>query len=100
VAKMWQIKIHRLVVNEDLKRIDKSDRLNIIKTIYKKLSIAPEKYGSPLRNELKGYWKLKVSEYRIIYRIEKNIIRILVLKIGMRRNKEVYKEMLLRMRKL
>lgn len=97
---MWQIKIHRLVVSEDLKRIDKSDRLNIIKTIYKKLSIAPEKYGSPLRNELKGYWKLKISEYRIIYKIEENIIRVLVLKIGMRRNKEVYKEMLLRMRKL
>ena len=58
---MWQIKIHRLVVNEDLKRIDKSYRFNIIKTIYKKLSIAPEKYGSPLRNELKGYWKLKVN---------------------------------------
>jgi len=97
---MWQIKIHRLVVNEDLKRIDKSDRFNIIKAIYKKLSIAPEKYGSPLRDELKGYWKLKVSEYRIIYRIEKDTIRVLVLKIGMRRNKEVYKEMLLRMRKL
>ena len=97
---MWQIKIHRLVVNEDLKRIDKSDRFNIIKTIYKKLSIDPEKYGLPLRNELKGYWKLKVSEYRIIYRIEKHTIRVLVLKIGMRRNKEVYKEMLLRMRKL
>ena len=97
---MWQIKIHRLVVNEDLNRIDKSDRLNIIKTIYKKLSIAPEKYGSPLRNELKGYWKLKVSEYRIIYKIEKDTIRVLVLEIGMRRNKEVYKEMLLRMKKL
>ncbi len=97
---MWQIKIHRLVVNKDLKKIDKSDRSNIIKTIYKKLSIAPEKYGSPLRNELKGYWKLKVSEYRIIYIIEKHTIRVLVLKIGMRRNKEVYKEMLLRMRKL
>ena len=97
---MWQIKIHRLVVNEDFKKIDKSDRSNIIKTIYKKLSIAPEKDGSPLRNELKGYWKLKVSKYRIIYRIEKDTIRILVLKIGMRRNKEVYKEMLLRMREL
>lgn len=97
---MWQIKIHRLVVNEDLKRIDKSDRFNIIKAIYKKLSIAPEKYGSPLRDELKGYWKLKVSEYRIIYRIEKDTIRVLVLQIGMRRNKEVYKEMLLLMKKL
>jgi len=97
---MWQIKIHRLVVEEDFKKINKHDRHIILKTIYKKLSIAPEKYGSPLRSELKGYWKLKISHYRIIYRIEKNTIKVLVLKIGIRRDEKVYKEMLLRMKKL
>ena len=97
---MWKIKIHRLVVEEDFKKINKHDRHTILKTIYKKLSIAPEKYGSPLRSELKGYWKLKISHYRIIYRIEKNTIKVLVLKIGIRRDEKVYKEMLLRIKKL
>ena len=97
---MWQIKIHRLVVEEDFKKINKHDLHIILKTIYKKLSIAPEKYGSPLRSELKGYWKLKISHYRIIYRIEKNTIKVLVLKVGIRRDEKVYKEMLLRMKKL
>ncbi|MBU4446172.1 type II toxin-antitoxin system RelE/ParE family toxin [bacterium] len=97
---MWQIKIHRLVVEEDFNKINKHDRHIILKTIYKKLSIAPEKYGSPLRSELKGYWKLKISHHRIIYRIEKNTIKVLVLKVGMRRDKEVYREMILRMKKL
>ena len=97
---MWQIKIHRLVVEEDFNKINKHDRHIILKTIYKKLSIAPEKYGSPLRSKLKGYWKLKISNYRIIYRIEKNTIKVLVLKVGIRRDEKVYKEMLLRMKKL
>lgn len=97
---MWKIKIHRLVVEEDFKKINKRDRHIILKTIYKKLSIAPEKYGSPLRSELKEYWKLKISHYRIIYRIEKNTIKVLVLKVGIRRNEKIYKEMLLRMKKL
>ena len=97
---MWQIKIHHLVVDEDFKKINKHDQSIILKTIYKKLSISPEKYGSPLRSGLKGYWKLKISHYRVVYRIEKNTIKVLVLKVGMRYDEEVYKEMLLRIQKL
>ncbi len=96
---MWTIKIHTLVVEEDFKRINKKDRAFIFKTIYKKLSIAPRKYGEPLRKSLKGYWKLKISHYRVIYRIEKETIKVLVLKVGMRRDAEVYKEMLRRVNK-
>lgn len=97
---MWRIKIHHFVIDEDFKKINKHDQSLIIKTIYKKLSVAPEKYGSPLRSGLKGYWKLKISHYRIIYKIEKEEIRVLVLKAGMRRDEEVYKEMFLRIKKL
>ncbi len=97
---MWQVKIHRLVVDEDLKKIDRHDRNIILKTIYKKLSIAPEKYGAPLRGRLKEYWKLKVYHYRVIYKIEKNTIEVLVLKVGIRRDEKVYKEMLSRINKI
>jgi len=97
---MWKIKIHRLVVEEDFKKINKKDRTIIFKTIYKKLAVVPEKYGSPLRNPLKGYWKLKISHYRVVYRIEKNAIKVLVLKVGMRRDEEVYREMLQRIKQI
>ena len=97
---MWKIKIHPLVIKEDFKKINKHDQSIIIKTIYKKLSVAPEEYGSPLRGQLKGYWKLKISHYRIIYRIEKKMIKVFVLKAGIRRDETVYEEMLLRMKKL
>jgi len=97
---MWKINIHRLVVEEDFKKISKHDQSILLKTIYKKLSSFPEKYGAPLRLELKGYWKLKVSDYRVIYKIEQDEIRVLVLKVGMRRDEEVYKEMLSRLNKI
>ena len=96
---MWKIKIHHLVLKEDFKKIDRRDHSIILKTIYKKLSIEPEKYGDPLRNNLKGYWKLKISHYRVVYRIEKKLIQVLVLKVGMRRDEEVYKEMFRRIKK-
>jgi mRNA interferase RelE/StbE len=97
---MWKIKIHRLVVDKDFKKINKKDQSVILKTIYKKLRISPQEYGSPLRHELKGYWKLKISDYRVIYKLEKDAIRILVFKVGMRRDEEVYREMLNRLKKL
>jgi len=96
---MWKIKFHRLVIDEDFRKISRHDQTLIIKTIYKKLGISPEKYGSPLRSGLKGYRKLKISHFRVIYRMEKKEIKVLVLKVGMRRDEEVYKEMLQRLKK-
>lgn len=97
---MWKIKIHHLIIHEDFKKINKKDQSGILKTIYKKLGRSPQEYGSPLRYELKGYWKLKISDYRVVYKIEKEDIRVLILKVGMRRNEEIYKEMLKRLNKL
>ena len=97
---MWKIKVHRLVIEDDFKKIPKKDQSIILKTIYKKLSTSPKQYGAPLRHSLKDYWKLKISDYRVIYKIEKKEVRILVLKVGMRRDAEVYKEMLKRLNKL
>jgi len=97
---MWKIKIHHLVCDENFKKISKKDQSIILKTIYKKLGTSPKKYGAPLLHNLKGYWKLKISDYRVIYKIEKKEIKILVLKVGIRRDEEVYKEMLKRLKKL
>lgn len=97
---MWKIKIHRLVLEEDFKKINKHNQSVILKTIYKKLGVEPEKYGVPLRNKLKGYWKLKISHYRVVYRIEKDLVQVLILKVGMRRDEEVYKEMFRRIKKI
>jgi len=41
--------------------------------------VAPEKYGVPLRKTLKGYWKLRVGDYRIIYKISSNTIYLLAI---------------------
>ena len=60
----------------------------------------PEAYGERLRDELHGYWKLRVGEYRVIYEVRKNIVTVLVLKIGYRRDDEVYQQMAKRLRKL
>jgi addiction module RelE/StbE family toxin len=97
---MWQVKIHQAVVLEDFKKISHPDRTLILKTIYKKLSVAPEEYGKLLRGDLYGYWKLKISQYRVIYKIEKQSVHVLVFKVGMRRDEEVYRQAAVRLQKI
>ncbi|MBU0628781.1 MAG: type II toxin-antitoxin system mRNA interferase toxin, RelE/StbE family [Nanoarchaeota archaeon] len=60
---------------KDFKKIkDKSTRIKIINHL-KKLEQVSES-GKPLRYDLKGHRTIRVSQFRIIYRIEKESIII------------------------
>lgn len=98
---IWRIKIHRLVLSEDFKSINNSDQKIILRNIRKKLSLDPKVYGKPLWGELKGYWRLRVKDYRVIYKIKEDVVEVLVIKVGLiRRNEEVYKKVFFRLKKL
>ena len=92
----WQVLIHPLVFEEDFRKIDPTSRQRIVKTIRKKLTGNPEEFGDPLRGEFHGYWKLRVGEYRVVYKIEKDRIVVKVIKVGIRRDFEVYDDLIRR----
>jgi len=81
-----------LVLSEDLKRLDPPLREQIVRTLRKRLSVDPKAYGKPLHGELAGLWRLRVGDYRVVYRIRETQVEDLVLKIGIRRDFEVYRE--------
>jgi mRNA interferase RelE/StbE len=95
----WSVEFHPLVRDKDLPSLDRAARARILKAVREKLTSNPEAYGERLRAELHGYWKLRVGEYRVIYEIRKNLVTVLVLKIGYRRDDEVYRQMSTRLRK-
>ena len=97
---MWQIKIHRLVYKEDFKKIPVNDQKRVIQVIHKKLSIDPEAYGKPLSGEFAGYFRLRIEDYRAVYRIIKNEIVVLVIKVGIRKDDTVYRELFARLKKI
>ncbi len=97
---MWSVLFHPLVLKEDFKDIAPHDQKTIFKQVIKKLSIDPEAYGKPLSRELHGYWSLRIEDFRAIYRIHKDRIEVIVIKIGIRRDMKVYEEFLLRLKKL
>ena len=73
-------------VEEDIRLLDNKHRKIIARAIETRLTTEPQKYGKPLRSSLKGYWKLRVGDIRIIFKIEKKEVQIL----GIVNRKTVY----------
>ena len=82
----YQVVYHPLVLAEDLPVLNRDLERRILSAIEQRLAIEPTLYGAPLRHRLKGSWKLRVGDYRVIYRIIAG--KVLIIAIGHR--KEIY----------
>ena len=83
----YDLKYHPDVKKIDLPRIDGKNRKMIKRAIEERLSTQPEIYAKPLQRSLKGYWKLRVGNYRVVFKVSNKTI--LILEIIHR--KEVYR---------
>ena len=82
-----RFKYHPDVKRSDLPKIDAKNRGMIKRAIEERLATQPEAYGKPLRRTLKGYWKLRVGDYRVVFKVSSDDILIL----GIIHRKEVYR---------
>jgi mRNA interferase RelE/StbE len=84
---MYQIKFTRLAHQHFLRLPLQSQKL--CQKSLDKLSIYPHA-GEALKGELKNYYKLRFSQYRIIYQLFHQTITIVVFEI--RHRKDIYKK--------
>jgi mRNA interferase RelE/StbE len=80
-------------VRDDVKSLDKKQKGTVERAIESRLGVEPEKYGKPLERTLKGYWKLRVGDIRIVFKIAKNEVHIL----GILHRKMVYESIIKRL---
>jgi mRNA interferase RelE/StbE len=85
----YTISYHHLVKSEDIPKLDNAVKTRIRKAIETRLMMAPEEYGEPLRRTLKGYWKLRVGDYRVVFKVDDDEITVL----GIRHRRDIYKVM-------
>ncbi len=88
----YNLLYHPDIKRKDLPKIPKNLQKRIRKAIEERLLAEPTKYGQPLKRGLQQYRKLRVGDYRVIYKIDKK--DIIIFKIGHR--KEVYQQVHLR----
>lgn len=82
----FALRYHPDVKSVDLPSLDARFKNRIKKAIETRLTTVPHQYGDPLRKTLKGYWKLRVGDYRVIFRIMQSEVWIL----GIIHRKDVY----------
>lgn len=76
---MYELQYHPLVVREDIPKLSSTWRQKIQLAIEQKLATQPDLFGKPLRRSLKGYRKLRVGDYRIVFTISGRTVHILAI---------------------
>jgi len=69
-SKLYTIDYLSTVVKEDIPALPASAKKIIKKAIEERLMFDPIGFGKPLRYSLKGHRRLRVSDYRIVYRVD------------------------------
>ncbi len=90
----YHLVYHADVEKVDLPRIDEKNKSMIKRAIEERLTTQPDVYGKPLQRTFKGYWKLRVGEYRVVFKLRGNELRIL----GIIHRKKVYRDIGKRMK--
>lgn len=84
---VYTLHYHPGVAEDDLPDMPANVRQRLARAIEERLTTNPQRYGVPLRRSLKGYWKLRVGDYRVVYSINKDVITI----EKVRHRRDVYK---------
>lgn len=87
----WRVKFHK-AAQKELSKLDPPVRERILRFLADRLDGCsdPRIIGEPLKGEVLGrYWKYRVGDYRIICHLQDNLLLVVVVRIGNRR--EVYR---------
>ena len=86
---MWQV-IYDDSALKQLRRLDKKAQADILRYMRERIATTedPRRFGKALHSDMKGLWRYRVHDYRIICRIEDN--RLMVLVVNVDHRKDVY----------
>ena len=86
----YQVQYLEEVVRKHIPSISSSAKKMIKKAIEERLMIDPIGFGKPLRYSLKGHRRLRVADYRVVYRIEADNKTVII--VAIKHRKDVYED--------
>jgi mRNA interferase RelE/StbE len=86
---IWRVEFDRDAAR-DLRKLGAVAQQAILRYLRQRIATAedPRRFGKPLIGDLKGLWRYRVGDYRIVASIEDDRFVVLVVTVGHRR--EVY----------
>jgi mRNA interferase RelE/StbE len=90
MANTWRVEFDRDAAR-DLKKLGVVAQQKVLNYLRTRIATAddPRRFGHALTDDLKGLWRYRVGDYRIVASIEDSHFTILVVTVGHRR--EVYR---------
>jgi mRNA interferase RelE/StbE len=86
----YEIEYLTSVVKEDIPLLPKRIKTSIKKAIEERLTLDPLGFGKPLRYSLRGHRRLRVGDYRVVYRIDPDINIVII--VAIKHRKDIYEE--------
>ena len=74
----------------ELQKLDRRAQNDIVAYLEERIATKedPRRFGKPLRAQLVGLWRYRVRDYRILCQIKDDVLLVLVVSVGHR--KDVY----------
>ncbi|MDR2609210.1 MAG: type II toxin-antitoxin system RelE/ParE family toxin [Rickettsiales bacterium] len=82
----YKIKFLRNVTEEDLPALSVKIESRIKKAIQERLTVDPLNLGEPLQHSFKGFRRLRVGDYRIMYSVDTKKYEVTIITLGHRDN--------------
>ena len=82
----WKVEFHPHSLKE-LSRLDRPGQQKILRLLRERMQTeeSPRRLGAQLHGAKRALWKYRIGDYRLICDIQDDIIRVLVLRVGHRR---------------
>ena len=75
----YALRYHPRVLDEDLEKLSTATKDPIARSIGARLTEHPERSGVPLKGSLRGHWKLRVGDHRLVFRVRSAEVWILAI---------------------
>lgn len=87
--KTWKLE-YRDKARDQLRKLDSTAARRILTYMRDRVATSPDprQLGKPLKGQQSEYWRYRVGDYRIICDIQDDVVTVLVLRIGHR--KDIY----------
>ncbi len=86
----YQVRYLEEVIRKHIPLLPLSAKTLIKRAIEERLMVDPIGFGKPLRYSLKGHRRLRVSHYRVVYRIEPEVKTVVI--VAIKNRKDVYED--------
>ncbi|MCL5801419.1 MAG: type II toxin-antitoxin system RelE/ParE family toxin [Gammaproteobacteria bacterium] len=88
---VWKIEFDSAAL-KDLKRLDQTAQRRIVHYLRERIATNDNlrRLGKALHGDKTGLWRYRIGDYRLLCRIEDQVLTVLVIAVGHR--KEVYRD--------